>query len=382
MGPLLLVDKSFIQSLSEEEIEFLDKHYLVIITPILIQEICANLLKYPDDENLSKTKVSILAKKARGFSAKVVGRAKDICTSSLLGERIELKPCIPISGGREVSAADGTKGIVFEESIESKTLARWAQMEFRDQDLKLAADHIKGASYDLGTSGKAMADEFPRNAKYKTFEELVASIDRNLTEYPGQGETIESCMSVLGLPEPVRVLVRDRWTMMGKPHFRAFAEYAYYWYRLASVFWIGVTSGLIPTSKKAKALCDVQYLNYLPFAHAFCTNDRFQQELSQYFLREEQKFIWGEDLKKDLDIIASCYRHMTEEERKYYELHYGHYPPPIIGSITHILWQNFMRPWTPRSGNLVSEMSDETKKKLLEKIKGVTNAFDQQANKK
>ncbi len=124
MGPLLLVDKSFIQCLSEEEIEFFDRHYLVILTPILIQEICANLLKYPDDENLSKTKVSILAKKARGFSAKVIGRAEDICTSSLMGERIELKPCIPISGGREVSTPDGTKGIVFEESIESKTLAR------------------------------------------------------------------------------------------------------------------------------------------------------------------------------------------------------------------------------------------------------------------
>jgi hypothetical protein len=160
-----------------------------------------------------------------------------------------------------------------------------------------------------------------------------------------------------------------------------FAEYSYYWYRLGSVFWIGVTSGLIPTSKKAKALCDVQYLNYLPFAHAFCTNDRLQQLLSQYFLREEQVFIWGQDLKKDLGIIALCYRHMTEEDRKYYELHYGHYPPPIIGSITYTLWQNVMRPWTPRSGNLVSEMSDEKKKELLEKIKGITNAYDQRANK-
>jgi hypothetical protein len=73
---------------------------------------------------------------------------------------------------------------------------------------------------------------------------------------------------------------------------------------------------------------------------------------------------------------------MTEEDRKYYELHYGHYPPPIIGSITHALWQEVMRPWTPRSGNLVSEMSDETKKELVKKIKGITNAFDQQTNKK
>jgi hypothetical protein len=382
MGPLLLVDKSFIQCLSEEEIDFLHRHYLVIITPILIQEICANLLKYPDDKNLSKTKVSILAKKTKGLDAKVIVRADHICTGSLLGERIELKPCIPISGGCEVTAPDGTKGVIFEESIESKTLSRWARMEFRDQDLKLAADHIKAASYDIEMSGKAMADEFPRNAEHRSLEELVASIDHMRAEYPHQEEIIESCMTVLGLPEPARALIRNRWTLMGKPHFRAFAEYAFYFQRLGSVFWIGVTSGLIPTSKKAKALCDVQYLNYLPFAHAFCTNDRFQHELGQHFLREEQEFIWGKDLKKDLGIIASCYGHMTEEERKYYRLHFGNYPPPIMGSITHMLWQKFMKPWTPRSGNLVSEMSEGENQKLIEKIEGITNAYDKQTNKK
>ena len=381
MGPLLLVDKSFIQCLSEEEMDFLNRHYLAIIAPILIQEICANLLKYPDNKNLSKIKVSKLAKRAKGLDAHIIGRAKSICTASLLGERIELKPCIPIGGGREVTAPDGNKGVVFEESIERKTLSRWARLEFKDQDLKLAEEHIKAASYDLGASGKEMADEFPRNSVYRSLKELSASIDYNLAEYAHQDEIIESCMTVLRLPEPARILIRTRWVEVGKPHFKAFAEYAYYYHRLGSVFWIGVTSGLIPSSKKAKALCDVQYLNYLPFAHAFCTNDRFQHELSQHFLRENQEFIWGEDLKKDLGTIASCYRHMTGEDRKYYALHYGHYPPPIIGSITYRLWQKFMRPWSPRSGNIVSVMSDEKKRELIEKVNGIMDAYDQQTNK-
>jgi len=381
MGPLLLVDKSFIQCLSEEEMDFLNKHYLVIIAPILIQEICANLLKYPDNEGLSKTKVSMLAKRAKGLDAHVIGRANSICAASLLGERIELKPIIPISGGHEVTAPDGSKGVVFEESIERKTLARWARLEFKDQDLRLAAEHIDAASYDLEASGKAMANEFPRNAMYKSLEGLASSIDLYLTKYPRQEEIIESCMTVLGLPEPVRVPIRTRWTEMGKPHFKAFAEYAFYYHKLGSVFWIGVTSGLIPTSKKAKALCDVQYLNYLPFAHVFCSNDRFQQELSNHFLRNDQEFIWGEDLKRDLGTIASCYRRMTEKDREYYALHYGHYPPPIIGSITYGLWQKYMRPWAPLSGNIVSIMSDKKKRELIEKVNRIMGAYDQKTSK-
>jgi len=381
MGPLLLVDKSFIQCLSEEEIDFLDRHYLIIIAPILIQEICADLLKHPDVKEFSENKVSRLAKKARGQDAKIIGQAKGICTASLLGERIKLEPRIPMKGGHEVTAPDGSKGIVFGESIEEKTLSRWARMEFMEQDLRLAEEHIRAASYDLETSRNEMANEFPRNATYRNLEELAVSIDHNLSEYPHHEEIIESCMTVLRLSEQTRVLIRGRWTAMGKQIFKAFAEYAYYYYRLGSVFWVGLTSGLIPTSKRAKALCDVQYLNYLPFAHAFCTNDRFQLDLSRFFLREEQESILGEDLKKDLGIIASCYRHMTDKDRGYYELHYGNYPPPIIGSITNRLWQKFMKPWAPRSGNIVSEMSDEKKRELIEKVNGIIDAYDQQTNK-
>jgi hypothetical protein len=73
---------------------------------------------------------------------------------------------------------------------------------------------------------------------------------------------------------------------------------------------------------------------------------------------------------------------MTGEDRKYYALHYGHYPPPIIGSITYRLWQKFMRPWSPRSGNIVSEMSDKKKGEIIEKIKGIMDEYDQQTNKK
>lgn len=364
MGPLLLVDKSFIQSLSDEETDFLGKHFLVIITPILLREICANLLKFPENPDLSKRKVSSLAHKASTYDAIVCAGAPELCINDLLGNHVPLDSQIPILGGQEIIAENGTKGIVFEESSERKMLRRWSKMDFSDEDLKAAAAHIEFSSYDLEAGRKIMAEEFPMNTVYETMDELVGSIDSYLAEFPRQEYAIEMFMKSLGIQNPYWDLIKVRWKSEGKPKFHDFAPYAHYSCRLASIFWVGVTSGLMPTGKKAKALCDHEYLNYLPFSQVFCSHDRFQRDLAKYCLREDQSFVWGDDLKKDLGDIASCYRNMTKEEKEYYELHYGHYPPPIPDSITGALWRKYMRPWKEKSGNLLISMSEAEKERL------------------
>jgi pyruvate/oxaloacetate carboxyltransferase len=86
--------------------------------------------------------------------------------------------------------------------------------------------------------------------------------------------------------------------------------------------------------------------------------------------------VWGEDLKADLQAISSCYKNMTNDEKQYYEINFGNYPPPIQNSITYNLWQKYMRPWTPKSGNLAIEMPEETKKKMAEKINKIIDAYN------
>ena len=54
MGPIIILDKSVLQSLSFEEIKFLRRHYLVNIVPVLVIEILGNLKKYADDEARSQ----------------------------------------------------------------------------------------------------------------------------------------------------------------------------------------------------------------------------------------------------------------------------------------------------------------------------------------
>ncbi len=379
MGPFLSVDKSFIQSLSEDEIDFLDRHFSVIIAPILVQEIAANLRKYPNDDNLSKRKVSLLAKKVKGFDAKTTCRYEIIYVNDLLGARVSLRPQIPRVGGREFLGEDGSRGIIFGESPEDLILRRWTEMDFNEGDLRAAENHLELANYDLEASRKLMAALYPRNAKYRSLDELASSIDYMLANFDHQWDLIESSMTILKLPSPERVRIRVRWEAENRPPFKKFSAYAFFCYRLGSIYWVGITSGIIPTSRHKKTMVDHQYLFYLPFCHAFCSGDNFHREFCSYFLRRDQDFVWGGELKRDLQIISSFYKGMTNEEKKYYEKNLGHYPPPIPDSITNILWQKHMRPWTPGSGNLVVDMSEEKKKKLTDHINRIIKSFEKDA---
>lgn len=377
MGPFLLVDKSFIQSLSIEEINFLDRHFCIVISPVLLYEIRANLLKHPDDPELSREKVILLAKKVRKFDTKTVDRFELLCHAELLGAGFQLMPQIPRCNGKIVITEDGKKGVIYEESYEKKLLRKWANGDFDEEDIEEAEKFIKGIkSYDLEKSREIMAKEFPRNKRFSSYEELSKFIDTisHITAF--QWSLIESKINALGLPETEKEIIRNRWLKVGEPLFKDFSPYSYYCWRLNSIFWVGITSGLISTSKKSKSHIDYQYLFYLPFTHVFCSKDKFHGEFSEYFLRADQDFIWGDDLRKDLGVISSCYRKMTKKEKAYYEKNFGHYPPPIQDSITNKLWQKHMRPWTPRSGNLAIDMPEEKKKKMAEKIKRIIDAYE------
>jgi hypothetical protein len=367
MGPFLLVDKSFIESLSLEEIDVLDKHYTVILAPILLKEICANLLKYPDDENLSKNKVSLISKKAHQFDAKTICHYGNILVADLLGAGVPLKPIIPRTGGRECIAPDGSKGIVFDEPFEDQLLRRWARGIFKDEDYSEAKDHYDKRGYDLDSSGKTMAKTYPRNAKFKSLDDLVAHIDYIYSVFPDQEQVVDSLISITNIAPQDKNAIKTRWKSGIYSNFQNFANYAFYCYRLGSVFWVAVTSGLIPTSKHAKAIIDYEYIYYLPFVHAFCSKDNFHRDLSGYFLRPDQDFIWGDDLKE--------YKNrMTDSDKRLYEIHFDHYPPPLADSITYDIWQKRMRPWTLKSGNLAIEMSEEVRKGLVDKINSIVDS--------
>jgi len=370
MGPFLLIDKSAIQSFSAAEIKVLHMHYSVITCPILIQEIKANLVKHPDDPGLSQNKVATLADKAIGFGGFTIDHHNLLCYASLMGAQFHLRPQIPRFDGKGRVDAQGRRGVVYEEAPERRSLARLANKDFSEEDFEQAKRHVQGLKdINLEEIHKENVEMFPENAAVRSLSDLVSFLDdpRRQTQR-GTWSIIAAIMKALQFSEVAKRRVKERWETSGMPAMGQFSEYGQFFHRVDVLFHVGLTAGLIPTSKHGKAIIDYQYLFYAPFTHAFCSGDSFHKEFSKYVLRPDQEFIWAADLKTDLKLLADCHSNMNESDRKWYIRNFGDRPPPVQGSLTVRLWETYLRPWQLGSGDRAADIPPEEHRKIIEQL--------------
>ena len=64
-------------------------------------------------------------------------------------------------------------------------------------------------------------------------------------------------------------------------------------------FQIALGAGLIGTERPSNRI-DIVYLFYLPFSQVFVSTDNLHRRAAAFFLRTDQSFIWGPDLKAHL----------------------------------------------------------------------------------
>jgi hypothetical protein len=125
MGPIIILDKSAIQALSQQEIYFLFKHYYVVVTPILIMEILADLKKSTDEIGLSKREVQQLSKKLLSSDSVINTNFKDLYVGSLVGRDIPMTGQAIVNGEIPIETSRGEKGIFLDEPWERKALRNW-----------------------------------------------------------------------------------------------------------------------------------------------------------------------------------------------------------------------------------------------------------------
>ena len=124
MGPITVIDKSALQSLSPRQLSFLRKHYYVVIPPVLIEEVLGDLYKQ-SPEAMTRHEAMVLAGKLEKHDSSVCGYFRDIAMDSLIGGRIPMDGRIPRPGGVPITSKDGRKGFFFDESPEERALDRW-----------------------------------------------------------------------------------------------------------------------------------------------------------------------------------------------------------------------------------------------------------------
>lgn len=372
MGPHLLVDKSFLRLINKKEASALEKHYTIVINPVALQELISDLADQSKTQDELARLVVILANKAAGSKSYVLMDARAMIEANLLGHPIPLSGQIP-KPAKEIVAPDGSKGFVVEQSKEEVLLRNWCRGEFTDQDRAIAGQLKRDLKeYDLPGSQKEMREQFPNNTRFESLEDLVRFIDATDDLPFNKSLAMEALMKWCGTPDSTRKKIQSRWEELGNPSLKSFAPYAHYCSRVLSIYFIGVTADLIRTGMGDKTMIDMFYLLYLPFSHSFASRDAFHRDMFRYFARGDQAFIWGDDLKPDLDQIASFHGNLSEPDRLAYAREFGHYPPPIPNSITQEAWVRHMRPWTPGSGNQAIGMSTEEQKKIIDEIRKKT----------
>jgi hypothetical protein len=371
MGPITLVDKSAIQALGFEEVKYLDRYYSLVLSPILMRELLSTLAKEPKKGKDWEKTLGILAAKVDTMNSYLTPTANQMARSSLLGNDLPMDGRVPLAEAKRMRYRDGTQGIFVDEPKGKKILRDWKQQNFTDYYRDDAA-RIREVDHgiDLGALQKFYADQLKNFPDFKTLKELLAWLDD--VYFKSMTPEFHLKQMAVGLLIDAEFSDALRKFQEKKSSIQEFAPYAFFHYRVNTLFLVGLAKGLISTSKAANLHLDVQYLYYLPFCMCFLTSDKKLMAIAELLTREDQTLLSGEALKEDLVKISAHFEAMTPEGLAKYREDFGSYPPELPNSLTEVTWKQRMRPRPPKGQHSI-KLSKEEEKALLEKFRKMSN---------
>ena len=145
-------------------------------------------------------------------------------------------------------------------------------------------------------------------AALKFADEVVAGLTKSSARFEG-------ILEVLEIPFQLRPYIKERWKHRGKPPLRVFAPYALHVLRVELFFRVALGANLIASTRPSHKI-DMAYLFYLPFCMIFVSSDRLHKQCASLFLRRDQHFVWGAELKEDLAALNMHFSALPVETRQ------------------------------------------------------------------
>lgn len=350
--------------MNQDEIFFLRTYYFPVISHILIIEILADLEK--SGNNTTDTdRVKDLSNKLLQLNPIYSASYYQLMEMSLMGYPVEMRGRPNVPGGKHVVDPDGKKGIEFSQPVEEQILQRWRDGKF-DEAEKISADSWRDSIKD----NVIRPDSLPRPDflnELKNQDDLLTYIDSYLNVSQTQTEILQNILAVFAFPQEIAAQVFYRYEQAKPILISDFAPYALYCYRIFMLFQLSIYRGI--TTPRRTDIIDLQYLYYLPFVTIFTSHDRFHKTFAPLFLREDQQFILGNDLKSDLKSIVKLRDAVLDKELdEWMEVHKNS-PPEQPDSFTHRTWKEGATPnykdWTKET----HKRTPEEEKELLERLK-------------
>ena len=329
MGPIALFDKSFLQSLSADEFVWFDHFFLAVVCPIFYVETLADLAKEPGKRAPDEV-VRDIANKFPEMGGSPCAFHLDLCTGDLLGHPVPLTGQIPRQGARMVKT-----GAVYDQSPEEIAFQRWQKGEFFEVERFAASQWRRELDQlDLNAIAKELRSLGIDGKTCKTLEQARDMARGLVTGGTLPLARLKLATLFLMVPSQTHGRIISRWNESGAKTLEQFAPYASFVLTIELFFHIALAANLIDTGRVSNRT-DIAYLCYLPFCNVFVSSDNLHRRCASLFMRENQEFIWGYDLKGGLAATNAHFLQLPEAERDKGIMSFGRAPPKdnFLGTI-------------------------------------------------
>ncbi len=180
--------------------------------------------------------------------------------------------------------------------------------------------------------------------KCRSLAEAKALADRLVKERDKPFDRMKLALVFLNTPREMYTPVLRRWSVAGYPPLCGYAPYAAHVFTVEVFFQIALAANLISTERPSNRV-DVAYLFYLPFCHVFVSSDRLHQRCAPAFLREDQDFLWGPDIKSELQRMNGHFDDLPDETKEKGIMAFAHCPPGDDGCLMVRLWDRHLPGW-------------------------------------
>jgi len=336
MGPIALFDKSFLQSISTDESVWFDHFFMPVVCPVFYAETLGNLAKEPTKRGPPEVIVQDIANKFPEWAGSPCVFHTHLVINDLLGKRVGLRHQIPRPGGRPVKS-----GTVFDQTPEEEAFRRWREGKFDDVERITAAFWREALEkLDLLAVGKEMRSLGFSQKACKTLQDAKAIADALVNGTDKPYDLLTLAIHFFHIPQDLHPQIAQAWQTARKRTLPEFAPYAAYALTVEIFFQIALGAGLIGGERPSNRT-DIAYLFYLPFSTVFVSSDDLHRRAAPLFMRADQAFVWGIDLKQALRATNIHFLQLPEEDREKGISAFAHSPP--AGNLVAELWDRFMR---------------------------------------
>jgi len=369
-GPVLIFDKSSLQSLSVDEAVLLDNFYLSNIVPVFFVECLADL-----EKDMVRTKstpeqlVGSLATRTPDSRSTANVYHLDILKSELSGQfdldTVLLRPLR--AGGRHVQLGN-SRGMIFKASQEEEAVHRWDRREFLNLEREIAKSWRRMISQiDLEAMSQRVLNAIGPWRKPKSLQDSRAMTDTIIDNLDPEW-LLRFGLQILGVPEATEHVISD-WKANRQKPLREYRPYFIHMIFINIFFSLVLPAKLLKNVKQSHHI-DLAYLYYLPFCTVFTSRDNFHVEVAPLFMSPAQQFVHGDALKADLKRLNEHYLQLPEEVLEQGLYTFAQFPPDDSSYLATRLWDAYLPAWRGASPNKV-----DVPPEIQEALKGLIDKY-------